>query len=68
MKFLKLNQVMSMTGLSRSSIYLAIAENRFPKQVPLGGRSVAWVQDEIEQWMDACVANRNIYHNYCEAA
>lgn len=59
MKFLRLNQVMAMTGLSRSSIYLAIAESRFPKQVSLGGRSVAWINDEIEQWMESCVANRN---------
>ncbi|WP_235284663.1 AlpA family phage regulatory protein [Vibrio coralliilyticus] len=25
----------------------------FPKSVPLGGRSVAWVESEIEEWMES---------------
>jgi len=58
MKFLKLNQIMSITGLSRSSIYLAIAEGRFPQQIPLGARSVAWIESEVQQWMEECIANR----------
>ncbi len=56
MKFLKLTQVINLTGLSRSSIYQAIAEGRFPKQISLGARSVAFVDTEIAAWMEACVA------------
>ena len=37
---LRLPTVKERTGLSRSSIYLRIAENRFPKPVSLGGRAV----------------------------
>ena len=59
MKFLKLPQVISITGLSRSSIYLAISENRFPPQIPLGARSVVWVEAEIQEWMEQCVATRS---------
>lgn len=58
MKFLKLQNVMSITGLSRSSIYLAIAEGRFPKQINLGARSIAFLESEVQEWMEACVANR----------
>ena len=58
MKFLKLEAVKSVTGLSRSSIYQAIAEGRFPIQVKLGQRSVAWVSSEIDDWMSCCIANR----------
>jgi prophage regulatory protein len=58
MKFIKLTDVMKLTGLSRSSIYLAISEGKFPKQVSLGVRSVAWVSNEIEDWMESCIANR----------
>ena len=58
MKFLKLPQVINITGLSRSSIYLAISENRFPPQIPLGARSVVWVETEIQEWMEQCVATR----------
>ncbi len=57
MKFIRLPQVMALTGLSRSSIYLAVAEGRFPKQIALGARSVAWASNEIDEWMENCVAN-----------
>ncbi len=59
MKFLRLDQVIDLTGLSRSSIYLAVSEGRFPKQIALGARSVAWVSNEIEEWMERCINNRN---------
>lgn len=58
MKFLKLDAVKSITGLSRSSIYQAIAEGKFPSQVKLGARSVAWVASEVEEWMSCRIANR----------
>ena len=59
MKFLRLQTVMSLTGLSRSSIYLGISEGRFPKQIALGARSVAWASNEIEEWMSHCIDNRS---------
>lgn len=52
MKFLRLPEVMELTALSRSSIYKLINENRFPPRVPLGGRAVAWVESEIQVWMN----------------
>ena len=58
MKFLKLQAVMSITGMSRSSIYLAISEGRFPKQINLGARSIAFLESEVQEWMEHCVANR----------
>ena len=58
MKFLKLPQVMSVTSMSRSSIYLAISTGKFPKQISLGARSVAWVESDILSWMEECIANR----------
>ena len=58
MKFLKLQAVMSITGMSRSSIYLAISEGRFPKQINLGVRSIAFLESEVQEWMEHCVANR----------
>ncbi len=58
-KLIKLDQVLTMTGLSRSSIYESIKEGKFPAQVNLGARSVAWVANEIEEWMTSCIANRS---------
>ena len=48
---LRLPLVKSRTGLSRSSIYLAIAQGTFPKQISLGKRTVGWIESEIEAWI-----------------
>ena len=51
MRFMRLTEVIRDTGLGRSSIYKRIAEGEFPKPVPLGGRTVGRVSDEIEAWI-----------------
>ena len=51
MRFMRLTEVIKDTGLGRSSIYKRIAEGEFRKPVPLGGRAVGWVSDEIEAWI-----------------
>ena len=48
---LRLPEVKARTGLSRSSIYLRIANNEFPRSVSLGGRAVGWLEHEIECWL-----------------
>lgn len=58
MQFMKLNEVIRITSLSRTTIYRLISEGEFPKQVSLGGRSVAWVESEINEWMEEKVFNR----------
>jgi prophage regulatory protein len=52
MRLIRLKEVMHCSGLARSTIYKYIAANTFPKPVPLGGRAVAWIQSEIEAWID----------------
>lgn len=52
MKFLRLKEVMTLTALSRSSIYKFMAEERFPQTLSLGDRAVAWLESEIEEWME----------------
>ncbi|MBE4009766.1 AlpA family transcriptional regulator [Vibrio parahaemolyticus] len=60
MRFLRLKEVMSLTGLGRSTIYKFMAdETDFPKSVPLGGRAVAWVESEVEEWMESRLSMRD---------
>lgn len=54
---LRLPEVRSRTGLSRSSIYLRIANGEFPPPVSLGGRAVGWLEEEIESWLAEKVAS-----------
>lgn len=44
-------QVESLTGLSRSTLYLFIQKRNFPAPVRLGLRSVAWRESEVLQWI-----------------
>lgn len=48
--FLRLPDVKSVTGLSKSSLYALIRANSFPAPVRLGPRTVAWVRSEVKQW------------------
>ncbi len=48
---LRLPAVTTSTALSRSTIYLRIAQGTFPKPVNLGGRAVGWLEAEIQEWL-----------------
>lgn len=60
MKIIRLKQVMETTGLARSTIYKYIAAGTFPKPVPLGGKSVGWVDEEVQDWVMARIEERNV--------
>ena len=51
-RFLRLTEIKNLTGLSRSTIYMRIAEKRFPKPIKLGERAVAWLESDINAWME----------------
>jgi len=55
-QLLRLPQVKSITGLSKSTIYSRIAEGTFPKQIPVGPRLVVWVESDIQNWIAEQVA------------
>ena len=38
------------TGLGKSTIYLAISESRFPEGVKIGLRSRGWPESQITEW------------------
>ena len=48
---LRLPAVKARTGLSRSTLYLRMAQDRFPKTISLGGRAVGWVEAEVDDWL-----------------
>ncbi|MBV8271633.1 MAG: AlpA family transcriptional regulator [Cupriavidus sp.] len=57
-RFMRLPEVMAVCGLPSSTVYDCMRRGAFPKPVPLGGKSVAWLSSEIRQWMDSRVAAR----------
>jgi len=58
MRLIKLKEVMAKTSLGHSSIYKFISEGTFPKQVSLGAKSVAWVESEVDDWIEEKVKGR----------
>jgi len=46
-------EVQAITGLSRSSIYEAMAIGDFPKPIRIGKRAVGWRLSAIMAWLDA---------------
>ena len=59
MRIMRLTEVTYSTGLCRSAIYQLISEDKFPRSVPLGGRSVGWISTEIEGWICSKIAERD---------
>lgn len=51
MRLIKLAEVMNQTALGRSSVYKYMKEGVFPKPVTQIGKSVAWVEGEVQEWI-----------------
>lgn len=57
-RFLRLTQVMDKTGLKRSQVYAYMKAGDFPKSIKIGPSSVAWLESEIETWINEKINNR----------
>ncbi|MGB6328904.1 MAG: AlpA family phage regulatory protein [Halarcobacter sp.] len=49
--FLKITEVMKMTGLAKSTVWLWVKEGKFPKPIKLSPRITVWEEEKIELWM-----------------
>lgn len=50
-RIVRLNTVLSRTGLSRSTIYRKIAEGTFPAQIKISVNGAGWHESEIDRWV-----------------
>ena len=51
-KLIKISEVIEKTSLSRSTIYRLLNLGDFPRQVKLSSRSIGWVEEEIQEWIN----------------
>jgi predicted DNA-binding transcriptional regulator AlpA len=64
-RFIRLAEVMRITGLRHAAIYSKMSRGHFPRQVSLSVNprakkdSVAWLEDEIIAWQEARIAARD---------
>ena len=52
-RFIRLPEVLHLTGLSRSTVYRMEGRGDFPKRRQLGAGSVGWNYGEVIAWMEA---------------
>jgi prophage regulatory protein len=49
-RIVRLNTVLTRTGLSRSTIYRKIAEGTFPPQIRISVNGAGWRESDINRW------------------
>ena len=70
-KFIRLPEVLSRTGYGRTTIYRKMEDGSFPSSVKLDGRppknpeafdsrAIAWIEDEVEQWIESRIDERDL--------
>ncbi|WP_206454790.1 helix-turn-helix transcriptional regulator [Aurantimonas marina] len=57
-RIVRLNTVLSRTGLSRSTIYRKIAEGTFPAQIRISINGAGWRESDIDRWIEDPVSWR----------
>lgn len=53
---IRMPEVMRRTGYGKAWIYHLLKENRFPKSVKIGVRAIAFVESEIDEWINQRIA------------
>lgn len=51
-KLLRMPEVCAKTSKSPSSIYNDIGSGRFPKPIKIGRRTSAWIESELDTWIE----------------
>jgi prophage regulatory protein len=59
MRIIRLKATIIKAGLSRSSVYRLLAEDKFPKPVSLGERSIGFVESEVDDWILGRIEERD---------
>ncbi|EMZ4246795.1 TPA: AlpA family transcriptional regulator [Salmonella enterica] len=56
-RFIRVPEVLRRVGFGRTKLYELIRQGRFPAQVKIGPRTVAFVESEIDEWIEATIRN-----------
>jgi prophage regulatory protein len=54
-RMIRLTQVMDKIGMGRSWVYQAMNEGKFPRPITFGGRAIAWIESEVDGWLESQV-------------
>jgi prophage regulatory protein len=51
-RILRIPQVIELTGLKKTSLYLMIKSGKFPRPVRIGKRAVGWKLSDLKEWLE----------------
>jgi prophage regulatory protein len=68
MKFLRRSEVVERTGLSYPTIWRYERAGKFPSRRELGPNSVAWLEHEIDKWIESRTKRSPLAHPASAAA
>ena len=57
---IRLPEVLKRTGFGKAWIYRLISEIRFPSPVKIGVRAVAFVESEVDEWIQSVIETSRI--------
>ena len=57
-RLLRRKEVENLTGFSTRALYDSMRSGTFPRPLRIGKRSVAWLSQEVENWIESRVADR----------
>lgn len=50
-RILRINKVLQLTGLTRSTLYRKMHQGTFPKQIKLSLRCAGWRESAVNSWL-----------------
>ena len=59
-RLIRLPEVLERTGYGKAWIYRLISESRFPAPVKIGVRAVAFVESEVDEWIQSVIESSRI--------
>jgi len=59
-RLIRLPEVLERTGYGKAWIYRLINEGKFPAPVKIGVRAIAFIESEIDDWIQAVIETSRI--------
>jgi len=63
-RLLRLPAVLDRTGSNATEIYEQMKAGTFPRSVPIGKRTVGWLEDEVDKWISDRVTARDFHSKH----
>ena len=63
-RLINMKDVQARTSLSRTEIYKRMREGTFPASVALGLQKVAWVEEEVGDWIEGQLRERGQHEEW----